>query len=176
MKFQTNFSFPFGRLIPALSMAAWALALLALFAGFSMAWIGGRDRAGNPALEGQLAQLRQTPVAQVFPAPPEKDLAGLKTRLNSLGALGAGTGPSIPSVLSQLEALLPPGARLAAFQQDQRSGQIQLTVEATGLDILSEFLSALEKDGTFTRVELAKQGRSAQDNLIQFSLDMEARP
>lgn len=177
MKFQTHFSFPLGRLIPVLAASGLIFALLAVFAGFSMGYFTLRYLHQDPFLEKQLSESllvpREDPPA--VPAPSDGELSQLRDRLKALAALEAGEGPSIPSVLERLEVLLPDGVRFVSFQQDQRSGGIQMVVEASDLEKLSRFLAALEGDGAFTRVNLSKQTPDHEDHLIQFSLDMEVR-
>ncbi len=176
MKFQTNFTFPLGKLAPALAASAWGGFFLALLLGFCMVWTGARERGEIPALEKQLKESQAAPQAKPsgLPQPSEGELSGLKIQLRDFNALSAGSGePAFPTLV-RLESLLPPGVRLASFQQDQQTGQIQLVAEAFSLETLSQFLTALEGDGGFTGVNLVKQGRGGQDNLIQFSVEMGA--
>lgn len=176
MKFQTNFTFPLGKLAPTLAASAWGGFGLALLLGLLMVWTGARDRGDIPSLEKQLKESREAPRSKPsgLPQPSEGELSNLKTELRDFNALSAGGGDSALSSLVRLETLLPPGVRLASFQQDQQTGHIQLVAEALNLETLSQLLSALEGDGAFTGVNLVKQGRGGQDNLIQFSVEMEA--
>lgn len=176
MKFKTNFTFPFGRLVPVLITAGWCLVFLALAGAAGLSVSAVADRRANPGLKSDLEDLRKSPVekAPLTAMPSNQDLNELRRRLKELNALEAGGGRSVSAVLSRLEGLLPPGARLLSFQQDQLSGEIQLTLEAVSLEDLSKVLSALENDNAFTKVNLNKQSQSqgGKDHWVQFSVDM----
>ena len=179
VKFRTNFSYSFGGLVPALTAFGWCLAFLAAVGGVSMAVSTAQYRRENPALKQELGDLEKNPPVQAKPAsmPSDQDLAALRRRLKILNALEAGEGGSVSSVLSRLEGLLPPGARLMSFQQDQRSGEIQMGVEAGNLEELSKFLADMEGDSTFTQVNLTKQSLSqgGGGHWIQFSVELRER-
>ena len=178
MKFKTGFTFPYGRWVPLLSAAGWMAAGLGLLLGLCMAWAAHRDRQEIPGLETRLAEIKGSPAPKtaVTGRPLEGDPALLGTRLRELNGLGAGKGESIPSILRGLEGLLPEGTRLGSFQADQRTGQVQLVVEARNLECLSQTLAALEKDGGFEGVNLGKQGQGPGGDTLQFSIDMRVKP
>jgi Tfp pilus assembly protein PilN len=176
MRLRTNFSFPFEKLIPLLTGLGWLGAGAGLFLALIMAAGAFQFHRENPGLKDDLEQLQKNPVAQSNggPQPSADELENLRRRLKGLNSLQAGGGPSVTSLLAGLEAILPPGARLLSFQQDQVSGEVQLVVEAPGLEDLSRFLAALESDSSFSKVTLTKQSQSQGEkgNWIQFSVDL----
>jgi len=180
MKITTNFSFPYHRLVSGFAGIGWGLILLALSFGAFLIISTSRYQKEDPGLKADLETLNHLPAVELKPSlvPSAGDLNNLKGRLNKLNAMQAGTGRSLASLLARLEKLIPPGARLLSFQGDQGTLEIQLTVEAENLDDLSKFLSALENDGSFYKVNLTKQSRNSNDkkNWVQFSVDMIGSP
>jgi hypothetical protein len=176
MRLKTNFSFPLEKLVPLLTGLGWLAAGAGFFLAAVMAAGALQYQRENPGLKEDLEQLQKNPVAQSpqGPMPSADELESLRRRLKDLDSLHAGGGPSVTSLLAGLEAVLPPGARLLSFQQDQVSGEVQLVVEAPGLEELSRFLAALENDGSFSKVTLTKQSQSQGEkgNWIQFSVDL----
>lgn len=175
MKLETNFTYPHARLLPVLTGAGWGLAALGLVSAVFLLSAGVHYMRENPALKTRLEELKKTPLEPVKTAAPDpKDVQDLKNRLKGLNSLEAGSGRSVSSVLGHLEGFFPEGARLVSFQQDQHTGEIQLTVEADSMDDLSKLLGALEKDDAFTKVTLTKQSRTQGDKggFIQFTIDM----
>ena len=176
MKIRTNFSFPFGQWIPGLAALGWLTAAAGFFLALVLAAGGFAFLRGNPGLKNDLEQLRKNPVVEDHSSslPSADELENLRRRLKGLNALQAGQGPAVTTLLSGLEGLLPTGARLLSFQQDQDSGEVQLVVEASSLEELSRFLAALENDASFSKVTLTKQSQSQGEkgNWIQFSVDL----
>jgi hypothetical protein len=176
MKFWTNFSYSYERFIPGLIGLGWGIGMLGLLYVFCLVFSALHFWRENPGLKTTLENLQKNPI--VIPAmsslPSPKDLEDLSRHLNELNSLGGSGGPSVSSILSRLENLLPVGARLLSFQNDQTTGEIQLVVEAGNLDELSKFLASLENASGFSKVTLTKQTQAAdgQGNWIQFSVEM----
>jgi Tfp pilus assembly protein PilN len=180
MKLQTNFSFPFDQLALALALLGWGTAVLGLLWAVAMGWGVLQFMRETPQLKDTLEQIQENHVTPPQPAsmPSPQELDDLKKHLKGLNALEVGGGRQVSSLLAGLENLLPGGARLLSFQQDQRSGEVQLVVEALSLEDLSQFLAALERDSFFSKVTLTKQSRSQgkSGNWIQFSVDLSEGP
>jgi hypothetical protein len=180
MKLQTNFSFPFDKWLPACIGSGWVLAFLGFFLGLAMVFSSLRFTRESPALKKNLEQLLKNPVSRPSAAmmPSNTDLDELERHLKGLDALEVGGGKPVAALLSKLERLLPLDARLLSFQQEQRTGEIQLVVEASNMEDLSKLLSALEGDGGFAKVTLTKQSRSQAQNgsWVQFSIDLVENP
>ncbi|HTC19427.1 MAG TPA: PilN domain-containing protein [bacterium] len=176
MRLRTNFSFPFEKLIPALTGLGWLGAVAGFFMAVVMAAGALQFQRENPGLKDELDQLQKNPVTESprESQPSVDELDGVRRRLKDLNSLHAGGGASVTSLLAGLESILPPGARLLSLQQDQVSGEVQLVVEAPGLEELSRFLAALESDNSFSKVTLTKQSQSQGEkgNWIQFSVDL----
>lgn len=180
MKITTNFTFPYHRLVSVLVGLGWSLVLLAVGLGAFLVVSASHFRNENPGLTKKLQEINRAPAIETKTVlmPSADNLDNLKSRLKGLNAMDVGMGRSLASVLARLEKLLPGGARLLSFQGDQSTQEIQLMVEAENLDDLSKFLSALENDSSFSKVNLTKQSRSANDKKtwVQFSVDMIGSP
>ena len=181
MRLRTNFSFPFNSLVPWLMGAGWGAAVLGIFLAANLVSSAVRFNRENPGLKEELDGLRRNPPARstAVPSPSAGELDELRGRLRGLNSLGAGSGKPVSSILSIVERLLPPDARLLSFQQEQPTGEIQLAVESSGLEGLSKFLTSLEGEKGFSKVELTKQSRVQEKSgsWIQFSIDLtEAAP
>lgn len=180
MKVTTNFCFPFDRLILVFVGMGWGLAVLGFLLVVTLVFSASRFTKENPILKSRLEELRHNPVVETKPAfmPSAGDMADLSGRLHILNGMGAGSGKPLSALLARLEKLLPSGARLLNFHGDQSTGEVQLTVEAVSLEDLSKLLTALENDGTFSKVNLTKQSRSLNDKgaWVQFSVDMIGSP
>ena len=175
MKLRTNFSPSGGNLLPALAGAGWGIAVLGFALVVFLVSAGFHFMRENPVLKAKLEEFKKNPVASAkTDAPDPQEVQDLRNRVKALNALEAGSGKSVSSVLGHLEGFFPQGTRLVSFQQDQKTGEIQLTVEAESMDGLSKLLGSLEKDNAFTKVTLTKQSRAQGDKggLIQFSIDM----
>lgn len=175
MKLRTNFAYPFDQWMPLLIGGCWTAVALSLFLGAWLLGAGAGLNQGAPRLQSQLEAFRKNPVESPRGAdsPSPSDMEGLRRRLREFNGLQAGGGETSSCVLSRLEKLLPPGARLQSFQQDQGTGEIQLVVQSEALEDLSRFLASLEGEAAFTKVTLTKQTRlSGGGNWIEFSIDL----
>src|SRR5580658_1544048 len=118
MRLRTNFSFPFEKLIPALTGLGWLGAVAGFFMAVVMAAGALQFQRENPGLKDELDQLQKNPVTESprESQPSVDELDGLRRRLKDLNSLHAGGGASVTSLLAGLESILPPGARLLSLQ------------------------------------------------------------
>lgn len=180
MRITTNFSFPFDRILPALVGLGWGGAALGLVLAAGMCLSGASLRARIPHLRQSLKDPSQaiSPIPEPAGMPSTVELSDLRDRLAALNRLGMGGGPSTCHLLARLEGLIPPGVRLASFQNDLDTGGIQLVAESRDLEDLSRFLETVEKDDGFSKVNLTKQVQvpGVDGNWIQFSIDLTGGP
>jgi hypothetical protein len=176
MKFRTNFSFPFDAQLRWIAGLAWSTAALALLTAAFLVLGALHLKSGTPALADTWAQLSKTPPPTPSVSLPAGELESLRRDLKELNGLDAGEGSSTTSLLARLERLMPTGVRLSSFQQDLSQGNIHLVVESARMENLSKFLEALEKDGSFSSVNLTKQTQTQAvrggANQTQFFLEL----
>jgi hypothetical protein len=121
---------------------------------------GLRYKKEMPELRSRLEALEKDrsahSTAAVPSRPTDAEWTMMRRRVAALNGLKAGTF-SPTAVLSGLEDLLPPGARVVQFQGQSTSGHLGLVVETRDAATLSKFLGALESSGRFIQVALEKQ-------------------
>jgi hypothetical protein len=161
MKLRTNFSVPFDARLPWMAGLVWGVAALALVAAGFLVLGALRFKSEIPGLADAWAHMeKEPPPVSSAPPVPAGELENIRRDLKALNALEAGGGRAAFSLLARLERLMPPGARLLSFQQDLSLGEIHLVVESAHIGDLLKFLEALEKDGSFSRVNLVKQAQT----------------
>jgi Fimbrial assembly protein (PilN) len=178
MKITASFAPPTGRMAPWLAATSVLLALLLLAGTFWLAIAAAQLRAQRPALDEQLARLRNRELPTPAGMPTSGELATLREQVQRLNGLSGTVGPALPVLLARLEKLIPDGAWLVNMQYRAREGETRLLVEADQAELLTDFMERLEKSHYFSQVLLTRQAPRMEGGrrTIQFEIQLREQP
>lgn len=177
MRIATNFAMARINLAPTLLVV---IVIAGLIFAVSILWFVAITLdlwAETNALQQRLPKLEERLAAQPASTelPTSQELATLRRRVASINAKIAGYGMPVSVLLAKIETLLPDQAIVLSLQQRRREGEIQMQVESSNTEMLTLFLSRLEKDPQFAEVLLVRQSQARDRAGIQFELRLRER-